>query len=160
MKRHLIVLFSLLIIVFSSHSVFSQISYCYDWEAEVFGYSELLHNDQTLQVSGLAGTDIIVFDWAPPFCDHDFNAWVYSELANSSGVLSSGRLESNGWQIEGQHPTFSAQYRTYCVTSAHGLVDYWSYDNGKIIRFFTDEYTVGYTQECHTLHLHPHHAIL
>jgi hypothetical protein len=149
MKKHFILLFSLLIIMFSSSKTFSQIEYCYDWEAYVYGYSELLHNNQALLVSGLAGTEIIVYDWTPPYCDHDFNAWVYSELANSSGVLSYGRLESNGWQIHGQHPVLNAQYRTYCVTSAHGLVDYWSYDDGKIIRFFTDEYTAFFTQDCY-----------
>ena len=149
MKRHIIVLFAFLVIAFSSHNVYSQIEYCYDWEAYVYGYSDLLHNNQAMLVSGLAGTEIIVYDWTPPYYDHDFNAWVYSELANSSGVLSYGRLESNGWQIHGQHPVFNAQYRTYCVTSAHGLVDYWSYDDGKIIRFFTDEYTAFFTQDCY-----------
>lgn len=150
MKRHLVLLFSVLIMLFSSDTAFSQIDYCYDWEADVFGYSDLVYNDQALLVSGAAGTEIIVYDRTPPYCDHDFTAWVYSELANSSSVLSYGRLESNGWEIDGEHRVFNAQYRTYCVTSAHGLVDYWSYDDGEIFQSFTDEYTALYTQNCYT----------
>lgn len=149
MKKHLII-FAFLLMLFSSKSAFSQIQYCYDWEVDGYGYSQILYNNQLLQVSGLAGTEIVVYDYTPYFCDHDFNAWVYSELANSGGVLSYGRLESESWEVEGRHPVFNAQYRTYCVTSAHGFVDYWTYDDGKILKFFTDEYTAVYTQDCHT----------
>lgn len=150
MKRHLLIIFALLIVTLSSKSVSSQIEYCYDWDAVVYGYSELLHNDQAYLVSGIAGTEIVVFDYTPYVCDNDYTAWVYSELANSSGVLSYGRLESNDWDVEGRHPVFNAQPRTYCVTSAHGLVAYMVFDNGEIIQFETAEILAGYTQECHT----------
>jgi hypothetical protein len=150
MKKHLIISFSLLIIVFSSSNAFSQISQCYNWVVDGYGYSELLHDDQALTVSGIAGTEFIVFDYTPPYCDHDFDAWVYSELANSSGILSRGRLDSPSWSVEGRHGTFNAQYRRYCVTSEHGFVDYWSYFDGKVYYSFTDEYTRAYTQECYT----------
>lgn len=150
MKRHLLIIFALFIVTLSSKSVSSQIEYCYDWDAVVYGYSELLHNDQAYLVSGIAGTEIVVFDYTPYVCDNDYTAWVYSELANSSGVLSYGRLESNDWDVEGRHPVFNAQPRTYCVTSAHGLVAYMVFDNGEIIQFETAEILAGYTQDCHT----------
>lgn len=100
MRRLLIIsLLAFLVIAFSSNKAFSQIEFCYDWEVEGWAYSELLHNDAALLVSGLAGTEILVYDYTPSFCDHDFDAWVYSELANSSTVLSFGRLQSSGWQV-------------------------------------------------------------
>ncbi len=148
MKKQLI--FAFLIIVISSSTAFSQISACYNWSVSGIGYSEVLHDDVVLRVSGIAGTEFIVFDYTPAYCNHDFDSWVYSELANSSGVLSNGRLQSNRWQVEGRHGTYNAQFRKYCVTSAHGMVDYWSYDDGKIFQNFTDEYTLAYSRDCYT----------
>jgi hypothetical protein len=150
MKKQFIILFALTMILFSSKNAFSQIEACYDWHAFVDGYSLVLRDDQQLLVSGIAGTDITVLDFTPFFCDHDFNAWVYSELANSSQVLSFGRAESTGWEVDGRHLTFNAEYRLYCVTSAHGFVDRWTYDDGKIFRVFTDEYLAGYSRSCYT----------
>jgi hypothetical protein len=148
MKKHLI--FAFLIIVISSSTAFSQINACYNWSVRGIGYSEVLHDDAALRVSGIAGTEFIVYDYTPAFCDHDFDSWVYSELANSSGILSSGRIQRDRWQVEGMHGTYNATFRKYCVTSAHGMVDYWSYDDGKIFQNFTDEYTLAYTQDCYT----------
>jgi hypothetical protein len=148
MKKQLI--FAFLIIVISSSTAFSQINACYNWSVSGFGYSEVLHNDTTLRVSGIAGTEFVVYDYTPAYCDHDFDSWVYSELANSSGILSSGRIQRDRWQVEGMHGTYNATFRKYCVTSAHGMVDYWSYDDGKIFQNFTDEYTLAYTQDCYT----------
>jgi hypothetical protein len=148
MKKQLI--FAFLIIVISSNTAFSQISACFNWTVSGIGYSVVLHDDVALRVSGIAGTEFIVYDYTPAYCDHDFDSWVYSELANSSGVLSSGRLQSNQWEVEGMHGTFNATFRTYCVTTAHGMVDYWSYDDGKIFQNFTDEYTLAYSQNCYT----------
>ncbi len=74
MKKHLIISFAFLLILFSSKSAFSQIEYCYDWDAYVYGYSDILYNDQLLQVSGIAGTEIVVYDYTPYFCDHDFTS--------------------------------------------------------------------------------------
>ncbi|HLA96408.1 MAG TPA: hypothetical protein VK612_11860, partial [Pyrinomonadaceae bacterium] len=66
-------------------------------------------------------------------------------------AVSNGVLISSGYRIEGQYPVFNAQYRTYCVSSNHGLYNTYSEWIGKELVLFTDEYWgVYFTQDCYT----------
>ncbi len=149
MKRHLIIAFVFFMLLGFSRSASAQFPECKEWFVDGYGYSILLRDNQAMLVSGIAGTTFVVYDYSPYYCNNDFDAWVYSELANSSGVLSYGRLQSQSWRIEGRHGTFMAQPRTYCVTSAHGFVNY-LWVSIPPYPSYTREYTTAYTQDCYT----------
>ncbi len=135
-------------LVFASSAV-AQKGCFSDYDLYVYGWTYLLHQDVSPQlVSGLSGTELIVFGYVDPYCE-DFDAGVRSTLRNESSgqILSSGSLASNGYFIEGQHDTFYANSgNTYCVNSDHGFVYWWATEFG----WYSKVHRVLFFQECYT----------